>query len=111
MVDLHWEITIESWVPDDQSPINRIRWFVSRLVGIGSPPLRAERTTATEVTRATAACVANLPHVPSRHLVKAVRHNSTEGEYSNNPPGVGSSIMPAHDRPASSLTWDAALTG
>jgi hypothetical protein len=81
MVDLHWEIGIEHWVPDDHSRLNRLRWFVWDLVGIGNPPSRAERATAEEVTTVPADSVPILQNLPNRRFVKAV---------SRNPRGMGS---------------------
>jgi hypothetical protein len=72
MVELHWEISIEHWVPYDRSRLNRVRWFIWDLVGIGNPPSRAERASAEEVTMVMADSVPNLPTLPNRRLVKVV---------------------------------------
>ena len=77
MVELHWEISIEYWVRDDRNRLNRVRWFVWDLVGIGNPPSRAERATAEEVTSVTADSVPNLPGLPNRRLLRVVSPNST----------------------------------
>lgn len=66
MVDVYWEICIEHWVPDDQSRLNRLRWFVWNLLGVGNPPSRAEIATAEEVTTVTADSALTLPKLPNR---------------------------------------------
>lgn len=82
MFDVHWEISIEHWVADDESRLNRLRWFVWNLLGVGNPPSRVERATAAEVTTVTTAdSVLTLPKAPNRRLVKIVRRH---------PVGIGS---------------------
>jgi hypothetical protein len=73
MVELHWGLSIEHWVPDHGSRFNRFRWFVFDLLGIGNPPSRLERATAEEVTRVGADSMPDLPDSPNRRLVKVVR--------------------------------------
>lgn len=81
MVDVYWEICIEHWVPDDRSRLNRLRWFVWNVLGVGNPPSRAEIATAEEVTTVTADSVLTLPKLPNRRLRKIVRRE---------PLGIGS---------------------
>ena len=77
MVDMHWEITIEHWVRDDESRLNRLRWFVWNLVGIGDPPSRAQIASASEVTTVTADRVPLQMNQPNRRLVKVVPHSGS----------------------------------
>jgi hypothetical protein len=73
MAELHWELSVEHWVPDDQSRRNRVRWFVWNLVGIGNPPSRPVIATAEEVTTVAADSMPDLPDLPNRRLLRVVR--------------------------------------
>ena len=86
LVDLHCEITVQYWVRDQRTGLNRFRWLVSDLVGIGHPPSREERATAHEITTVAAASLPVEEHLPYRRIVKTVRRDATGNGPFEEPP-------------------------
>jgi hypothetical protein len=74
LVDLHWELRIEHWVPDDRTPLNRFRWFIWNYTGFGDPPSRPVAATADETTTVNKEALATLVDLPNRVLVSAEPH-------------------------------------
>jgi hypothetical protein len=63
-----WEVKAGlQWVRNDDSPLNRLRWFVRDRYGMGRPPSRVEEKASTEESAGVTSDVA-----PSSHLLRVV---------------------------------------